>query len=265
MSKIIRILRSCSMKIFSKFPIVNISKLNFWLVICIAKNFIWTTINAIWSTAFEYALWVLINSQHATNMHANKQLVNSEHWSLNYNILSKQNGLGIFMTWMCVLWYFSGVESLSHTSERDSVPGSSQDDASGACDSVFKKHLSATRVISQECQDQSRGGAQRWGPLRSGPCWRWFVEDPDTSTGRNPRWTTLSASSIHLFTTRSASRSLQWTSHRYRDGADDLCELKRDDRWMAFLSIIPFSFHNVLFNFYTVYRGMKYLLWEKKK
>ncbi len=41
MPKIIRILRSCSMKIFSKFPTVNISKLNFLLLICIAKNFIW--------------------------------------------------------------------------------------------------------------------------------------------------------------------------------------------------------------------------------
>ncbi len=29
------------MNIFCKFPTVNISKLNFWLVICIAKNFIW--------------------------------------------------------------------------------------------------------------------------------------------------------------------------------------------------------------------------------
>ncbi len=28
---------------------VNISKLNFWLVICLAKNFIWTTLKAIWS------------------------------------------------------------------------------------------------------------------------------------------------------------------------------------------------------------------------
>ncbi len=28
---------------------MNISKLNFWLVICIAKNFIWTTLNAIFS------------------------------------------------------------------------------------------------------------------------------------------------------------------------------------------------------------------------
>ncbi len=41
MPKIIMILRSWSMKIFSKFSTVNISKLNFWLVICIAKNFIW--------------------------------------------------------------------------------------------------------------------------------------------------------------------------------------------------------------------------------
>ncbi len=37
------------MKIFCKFPTVNISKLNFWLVICIAKNFIWTTLKVIFS------------------------------------------------------------------------------------------------------------------------------------------------------------------------------------------------------------------------
>ncbi len=49
MPKIIRILRSCSMKIFSKFPTINILKLNFWLVICIAKNFIWTTLKVIFS------------------------------------------------------------------------------------------------------------------------------------------------------------------------------------------------------------------------
>ncbi len=35
------------MKIFCTFPTVNISKLNFWLVICIAKNFIWTTLKVI--------------------------------------------------------------------------------------------------------------------------------------------------------------------------------------------------------------------------
>ncbi len=40
MPNIIRILRSCSMKIFCKFPTVNILILNFSLVICIAKNFI---------------------------------------------------------------------------------------------------------------------------------------------------------------------------------------------------------------------------------
>ncbi len=49
MPKIIRILRSCSMKIFSAFITVNISQLHFWLVICIAKNFIWTTLKMIFS------------------------------------------------------------------------------------------------------------------------------------------------------------------------------------------------------------------------
>ncbi len=37
------------MKIFSKFLTVNISKPNFWLVICIAKSFIWTTLKMIFS------------------------------------------------------------------------------------------------------------------------------------------------------------------------------------------------------------------------
>ncbi len=44
MPQIIRILRSGSMKIFCTFSPLNISKLNFWLVICIAKNLIWTTL-----------------------------------------------------------------------------------------------------------------------------------------------------------------------------------------------------------------------------
>ncbi len=35
------------MKIFSKFPTVNISKNHFWLVICIAKNLICTTLKMI--------------------------------------------------------------------------------------------------------------------------------------------------------------------------------------------------------------------------
>ncbi len=46
--KIISILRSCSMKIFCKCSMVNISKLNFWLLICI-ENFIWTTLKMIFS------------------------------------------------------------------------------------------------------------------------------------------------------------------------------------------------------------------------
>ncbi len=41
--------QKCSMKIFCKSPTVNISKLNFWLVICIAKDFIWTTLKVIFS------------------------------------------------------------------------------------------------------------------------------------------------------------------------------------------------------------------------
>ncbi len=42
-------LKSCSMNIFSKFPTVNTSKLNFWLVLCIANTLFWTTLRAIFS------------------------------------------------------------------------------------------------------------------------------------------------------------------------------------------------------------------------
>ncbi len=52
MPKIVRILRSCSMKIFCKFPTINMLKLIFWLVIYMAKNLIWTTLKAIFSVFF---------------------------------------------------------------------------------------------------------------------------------------------------------------------------------------------------------------------
>ncbi len=45
------------MKIFCTFPTVNISKLNFLLVICISKNFIWTILKAIFSIC-----WVFVPS-----------------------------------------------------------------------------------------------------------------------------------------------------------------------------------------------------------
>ncbi len=45
MPKIIRTLSKDQVS----FPTVNISKLNFWLVICSAKDFVWTTVKAIFS------------------------------------------------------------------------------------------------------------------------------------------------------------------------------------------------------------------------
>ncbi len=41
--------KSCSMKIYSKFAIINISQLNSLLVICVAMDFIWTTLKVIFS------------------------------------------------------------------------------------------------------------------------------------------------------------------------------------------------------------------------
>ncbi len=42
------------MKIFCTLPTVNISKRNFSLVICMAKNLIWTTLKAIFSIFIYY-------------------------------------------------------------------------------------------------------------------------------------------------------------------------------------------------------------------
>ncbi len=50
------------MKIFCKFLTVNISKVNFGLVICIAKTFIWTTLKVI----FSIFLFPLIFFLHST-------------------------------------------------------------------------------------------------------------------------------------------------------------------------------------------------------
>ncbi len=89
MPKIIRILRSCSMKIFCTFPILNILKLNFWLVICIAKNFIWTTLKEIFSI-FRFFLHPQIPDLQILSDH-NKPYINGKiiysafRWCINLN------------------------------------------------------------------------------------------------------------------------------------------------------------------------------------
>ncbi len=45
------------MKTFCKCTTLNISKLNCWLVICIAKDFIWTTLKAIFSIFWFFFLY----------------------------------------------------------------------------------------------------------------------------------------------------------------------------------------------------------------
>ncbi len=88
MPKIIRILRSCSMKIFCKFPTVNISKLNFWLVICIAKNFIWITLKVIFSIfrffcslRFQIFKYCPIITNH-TSMESYQMMHKSQFWKI---------------------------------------------------------------------------------------------------------------------------------------------------------------------------------------
>ncbi len=47
------------MTIFCKFPTINIPRLNFLLVICIVKDFIWNTLKAIFSIFFLFKFFAL--------------------------------------------------------------------------------------------------------------------------------------------------------------------------------------------------------------
>ncbi len=92
MPKIIRTQRSCFMKIVCKFPTVNISKLNFWLVICIAKNFIWTALKAIFSIIFFCTLrFLILNSCISAKYRPLITYINGKficsafRWSINLN------------------------------------------------------------------------------------------------------------------------------------------------------------------------------------
>ncbi len=107
MTKIIRILRSCSMKIFSKFPTVNISKLNFWLVICIAKNLIWITLKVIFSI-----FWFFLHPQIpdlpniVQTIHQWKAIYSALRWCIHLNLekLTSMTGF-VLQSHIWSLWY----------------------------------------------------------------------------------------------------------------------------------------------------------------
>ncbi len=89
MPKIIRILRSCSMKIFCTFPTINISKRYYWLVICIAKNFIWTTLKMIFSIfVFLPDFPIVISRSNPNKKYINATLIYSAfRWCINLKFL----------------------------------------------------------------------------------------------------------------------------------------------------------------------------------
>ncbi len=75
------------MKIFSKFTSVNISKLHFWLVICIAKNFIWTSLKAIFSIfRFFYIFQIGQILSYPNKLYIDGKLIYSAfRWCINLN------------------------------------------------------------------------------------------------------------------------------------------------------------------------------------
>ncbi len=89
MPKIIRTLRSCSMKIFCKFPTINISKRYYWLVICIAKNLIWTTLKVIFSIfRFLPDFPIVISRSNPNKKYINATLIYAAfRWCINLKFL----------------------------------------------------------------------------------------------------------------------------------------------------------------------------------
>ncbi len=65
--------------LFCKCPTINISKLNFWLEICIAKNFIWTTLMVIFSI---FRFFCTLKFQNFKLSYHNKPYIN---WKLIYS------------------------------------------------------------------------------------------------------------------------------------------------------------------------------------
>ncbi len=104
------------MKIFSKFPTVNISKLNFWLVICIAKNFIWTTLKVIFSVFRFFFIYLCQILSYSNKPYINGKLIYSAfRWCINLNFekLTLMTGFVVqghicalfWMMWIKVMWY----------------------------------------------------------------------------------------------------------------------------------------------------------------
>ncbi len=97
------------MKIFCKCPTVNISKRNFWFVICIAKNLIWTTLKAIFSIfgffytlrfqIFKYLCLSLILSDHNKPYINGKIMYSAFRWWINLNCENIDS-----YDWFCGPW-----------------------------------------------------------------------------------------------------------------------------------------------------------------
>ncbi len=109
MPKIIRILRSCSMKILCKFPTVNISKLYIWLVICIAKNFIWTDLKVIFSIFWFFCTLGFqifqILSYHNKPYINGKLIYSAFRWCINLNFkkLTLMAGFVVTFYWLILI------------------------------------------------------------------------------------------------------------------------------------------------------------------
>ncbi len=110
------------MKIFCKYPTVNISKLNFWLVICIAKNVILTTLKVIFSIfrffctlRFQIYKYCPIITNHTSMERLFIQLSDdvyisiSKNWPLWLVLCSRLTFLSKYITSQCSkLWIHSG-------------------------------------------------------------------------------------------------------------------------------------------------------------
>ncbi len=171
------------MKIFCTFPTVNISKLIFLLVICIAKNLIWTTLKTIFSIFRFFCTQILSNHN---KPYINVNIIYSAFsWRTNLNF-EKLALMSVFVVqghkhafnWSIVVWLNSFVVTCSSGYRTDTQ----------AC---HRQHppLPHSRCLQGDCTPES------------GTDFSWREEKHNCGVNCNARWTTIrqmnSITSIH--------------------------------------------------------------------
>ncbi len=162
------------MKIFCNFPTVIISKPNFWLVICIAMNLIWTTLKAIFSIFRFVSFFAPSDSRFTNSCLSAKYCPNNtnhtsmERWCINLKWLKSP------YDWFCgpgshilILFKYSlnrlrCVDSLSER-ERERAAAQNEYWGSFSISEIFQYQYASKKSITLWCRCWATGTAlENW-------------------------------------------------------------------------------------------------------